>query len=214
MSGWQHRTRVQAGHRRSLDIDLVRFADTIDKNSLSRAMRARGATLITPQSAISAARINGLDLLTRTQDYTLDGVKVQCFTDPAGQRYAQGIQAVPGWQFGLMNLPTLFAMKSALLLKRARSRDFFDLMWFCQHGNTLADIVAAAQAADEAPDVPTIVEHRLLGLLPLDAGDEGLDPVGVAVTVADIYRFFEDLVRQREIAEARAIISAAQRTPK
>ena len=59
---------LQAGHRRSLDIDLVRFSPTLDKQALFRALRAQGAELITPQSAISAARINGLALLTRVQD--------------------------------------------------------------------------------------------------------------------------------------------------
>lgn len=57
-----------------------------------------------------------------------------------------------------------------------------DRMWFCQHqGKALADIVAATQAADDSPDIPTVVEHKLLGLLPLDPDDEGLDPVGIEV---------------------------------
>lgn len=201
---------LQAGHRRSLDVDLVTFAETLDKNSLSRAMRALGAKLTTPQSMISAARINGVDLLARVQDYVLDGVKVQCFTDPAGQRFAPGIQPVAGWRFGLADLPTIFAMKSALLTKRARSRDYFDLMWFCQHGKTLADIVASAQEADDSPEVPVIVEHKLLGLIPLDADDEGLDPVGVEVSPADINRFFEELVQQREIEEAKVLLANAR----
>lgn len=41
---------LQAGHRRSLDVDLVTFAETLDKNDLSRAMRALGAKLTTPHS--------------------------------------------------------------------------------------------------------------------------------------------------------------------
>ena len=199
---------LQAGHRRSLDLDLVLFAPTLDKNGLSRAMRALGGALVTPPSAITTARINGVDLLARVQDYVLDGVKVQCFTDPAGQRFSAGIQALAGWRFGLMDLPNLFAMKSALLLKRSRSRDYFDLMWFCQHGKTLADIVVAAQAVDDSPEVPTVVEHKLLGLLPLDPDDEGLDPVDVAVSVIDIYRYFEDQVQQQEVAEARRLLSS------
>lgn len=205
---------LQAGHRRSLDLDLAVFAATLDKNKLFHAMRAHGATLITPQSAISTARINGADLLARVQDYVLDGVKVQCFSLPEGQRFAAGIQSVAGWRFGLMDTPTLFAMKSALLLKRSRSRDYFDLMWFCQHGRTLADIVAAAQEADDAPEVPTLVEHKLLGLMPLDADDEGLDPVGVEVTPTDIYRFFEARVQQEEVAKARVILSGGDIRPK
>lgn len=198
---------LQVGHRRSLDIDLATFGKTLDKNGLSRAMRAKGATLVTPPSMISTARINGIDLLAHVQDYVLDGVKVQCFANPAGQRFASGVQAVAGWRFGLMDLPTLFAMKSALLLKRSRARDYFDLMWFCQHGKTLDDIVAAAQAADDAPEVPTLVEHKLLGLLPLDPEDEGLDPIGIDIAPADIYRFFEELVQAGEVAQANVILA-------
>lgn len=203
---------LQAGHRRSLDIDLVTFGKILDKNRLFGAMQARGATLVTPQSMISTAKINGIDLLSHVQDYVLDGVKIQCFVDPRGQRYASGVMGIAGWSFGLADLPALFAMKSALLTMRSRSRDYFDLMWFCQNQNkTLADIVAAAQAADESPDVPILVEHKLLGLIPLDADDEGLDPVGVAVSVADIYRFFEGLVQAREVAQAHAILAGKSR---
>ncbi len=119
---------------------------------------------------------------------------------------APGSQPVEGWSFELMNLDGLFAMKSALLLKRARSRDYFDLMWFCQHGKTLDDILAAARMADDAPDTPVVVEHKLLSLLPLDAEDEGLDPVGLTITLADIHAFFESLVQAREIAEARKLL--------
>jgi hypothetical protein len=199
---------LQMGHRRSLDIDLVTFDKMLDKNGLSRAMRAKGATLVTPPSMISTAKINGIDLLSHVQDYVLDGVKVQCFAQPAGQRWASGVQVIAGWRFGLMDLPTLFAIKSALLLKRSRSRDYFDLMWFCQHqGKTLADIVVAAQAADDSPEVPTVVEHKLLGLLPLDPDDEGLDPVEVEVTPADIYRYFEDGIVRHEIARTHALLT-------
>ena len=200
---------LQAGHRRSLDIDLVTFDASLDKKGLFKAMRAQGAVLVTPQSMISAAKINGIDLLALVQDYVLDGVKVQCFTDPHGQRHAEGIQAVAGWRFGLADLPTLFAMKSAQLLKRSRSRDYFDLMWFCRHRDkTILDIVAAAQAADDGPEVATLVEHKLLGLMPLDTDDEGLDPVGVEITPGDIYRYFEESVVQREVAQAHDILAA------
>lgn len=201
---------LQAGHRRSLDVDLVSFGDSLDKAALFRAMRALDAELITPQSAISAARINGLDLLTRVQDYVLDGVKVQCFTHPEGLQYLPGCQPVEGWTFALMSLDGLFAMKSALLLKRSRSRDYFDLMWFCQHGKTLADVVAAARLADDAPDTSIVVEHKLLGLLPLDADDEGLDPVGLTISQADIHAFFESLVQAGEVAEARRLLEQRQ----
>lgn len=192
----------QSGQTRAQLADVMGVAKALDKNGLSKAMRAQGATLVTPPSMISAARIDGIDLLAQ----------VQCFASPSGQRFVSGVQAVAGWRFGLMDLPTLFAMKSALLLKRSRSRDYFDLMWFCQHqGKTLVDIVAAAQAADDSPEVPTVVEHKLLGFLPLDPEDEGLDPVDVVVTVADIYRYFEGMVLASEILAARKLVESIRR---
>lgn len=50
------------------------------------------------------------------------------------------------------------------------------------------------------------MEHKLLGLIPPDADDEGLDPVGVNVSVADIYCFFEAQVQTREVQQAREIL--------
>lgn len=80
-------------------------------------------------------------------------------------------------------------------------------MWLCQHqGKTPADILAAARAADEGPEVPVLIEHKLLGLLPLDADDEGLDPADVGITLATIHAYFEEQVQAREIAQARALI--------
>lgn len=204
---------LQAGHRRSLDIDLIHFGQQLEKNRLYQAMRQHGATLITPQSMISTAKINGFDLLAHVQDYALDGVKVQCFVDPQSARYSTGLQTIPGWRFGLADLPTLFRMKSALLTKRSRSRDYYDLQWFCQHGKTLAEIITAAQEADDSPETATLVEHKLLGLIPLDSDDEGLDPVNVQTTIADIYRYFEMQVQKSEIAIALQILSQQQPQP-
>jgi hypothetical protein len=199
---------LQAGHRRSLDIDLMTFKPSLDKNGLFKALRAQGATLVTPQSMISSAKINGIDLLALVQDYVLDGVKVQCFVGSQGQQHPEGVQRVADWRFGLADLPSLFAMKSALLLKRSRSRDYFDLMWFCQYQDkTIMDIVVAAQAADDGPEVATLVEHKLLGLMPLDADDEGLDPVGVEITPEAIYRYFEKDIVRREVAQAHEILA-------
>ena len=198
---------LQTGHRRSLDIDLAFFGPRLNKNALYQAMRQLGASLITPQTMISTAKINGIDLLSYAQDYVLDGVKVQCFAHPHGALYEQGQQSIPEWVFTLADLPSLFKMKSALLAQRTRSRDLFDLMCFCQQGKTLADIIAAAQEANDSPETPTLVEHKLLGLLPLDMDDEGLDPVDVDISLADIYRYFENQVQATEIAIAQEILA-------
>lgn len=48
---------------------------------------------------------------------------------------------------------------------------------------------------------------ELLGLIPLDADDEGLNPVGVQVSVADIYQFFESRIQAREVQQAREILA-------
>jgi hypothetical protein len=52
-----------------------------------------------------------------------------------------------------------------------------------------------------------VVEHKLLGMIPLDVNDEGLDPVGVGDAVGGgILRFFDELVQEREVAKARVIL--------
>lgn len=190
------------------------FDDRLEKRSLNRAMRNLGATLVTPPSMISAARINGIDLLALVQDYVLDGVKVQFFVNPRARRLSSEALNIAGWRFKLMAPAGLFALKSALLLRRARSRDYFDLMWFCTHaGKTLEDIVEAARLEDDSPEVPAVVEHKLLGLIPVDPDDEGLDPLGPNLSLGDIYRFFEAEVSRREVATARALLANARRGP-
>ena len=76
---------LQAGHHRSLDVDLVTFAPTLDKNGLFRAMRARGATLVTPQSMISTAKINGVDD-TRLNRRYMNGATVNTSSDTPNVR--------------------------------------------------------------------------------------------------------------------------------
>jgi hypothetical protein len=56
----------------------------------------------------------------------------------------------------------------------------------------------------------TVVEHKLLGLIPLDADDEGLDPIGVEVTVKDIFQFFEELMHQCEVIEACTLLAGGE----
>ena len=61
------------------------FAPTLDKNGLSRAMRARGATLVTPQSMISTAKINGVDD-TRLNRRYMNGATVNTSRDTPNVR--------------------------------------------------------------------------------------------------------------------------------
>ena len=42
--------------------------------------------------------------------------------------------------------------------------------------------------------------------MPLDADDQGLDPVGANVALADIHSFFEGQVQAREVREARRML--------
>ena len=46
-----------------------------------------------------------------------------------------------------------------------------------------------------------------LALQKLGADDEGFDPIGINITPADIFNYFEAQVQQREIALARTLLA-------
>lgn len=72
---------VHIDHRTSFDIDLCYAQPNLPPQLLS-VFKALGAKLTTSQAQIVQARINGWNLLTRMQEWSLDGVKLQIFADP------------------------------------------------------------------------------------------------------------------------------------
>ena len=67
----------------------------------------------TPQSMISTAKINGsIDLLAHVRITLLNGVRFSVSQSLLDSAIAQGIQAVKGWRFRLMNPCRIISMKA------------------------------------------------------------------------------------------------------
>lgn len=196
---------LQIDHRKSEDLDFWLPAGRLDKSALAaivRDLKQRGLRVepATAHDRIVQARINGVDLLAVAQDYAINGSKVTFFTrnDDAFMHFDTFARLTDsGTAFRILGQEGVFAMKSYVIHKRARSRDLFDLMTFVKAGKTIGDILRAAADADPAC-LPEYAKSVLTGLVPLDKDDEGFDTVGVQVSVEEIYRFFSHAIDAHE----------------
>lgn len=204
------------GHRKSLDLDFSCYGGRLavpEIESLLAAFRESGRSveLVTPQSQVVAARINGLRLLDFARDYMIDKVKVQFFA-PRDASQAAYFDAFPridlGKGFSLMCRDGILAMKSAILEQRVRSRDLFDLMHMLKHDGYRIDDVFA-RAKEVSPDA-NLEAHKsaLLGVTPLDEDDEGFEAVGVQTSIEEIYGFFAREVDDYEQRVAAALAAS------
>jgi predicted nucleotidyltransferase component of viral defense system len=198
---------LHIGHRLSNDLDFI-FCDRHGKlptariDALIRSLRDQGckADLVIDSAQESAFRINsGERLSDYARDYNIEGVKVTFFAASPQQqpkRFAFW-QSCPrdlqkGCAFAVLALDALKTAKTVVLQDRVRSRDLFDLMVLMRdHGYTIeAFFDTIARLADGTQDGE--MERLILrGLIPLDKRDEGLDAVGVAVSVKEIYAVFD-----------------------
>lgn len=200
---------LQIGHRRSEDLDFWLPAERMDKGIVSAIVRMAQeagfeAQLVTPHHQIVAEKINGRDMLSRSQDYVIGGVKVTFFarTDVAYRHFdALTRIADSGCSFRVMGEEGLFSMKSYVIHQRVRSRDLFDLKTFMLHDKSIDDILQAGITADPACS-PEYAKSVLIGDVPLDKEDEGFDSVGVTESIQDIYTFFKTAVNDYEQAIA------------
>ena len=171
----------------------------------------------------STFRINsGERLSDYARDYNVDGVKVTFFAaNPNEQpkRFAFW-QSCPrdmqkGCVFAVLSLDALKTAKTLVLQDRVRSRDLFDLMVLMRdHGYTVeAFFDTIARVADGTQDGE--LERLILrGLIPLDKRDEGLDAVGVGVSMYEIYSFFDARLTEYEATVHAAHLRDASNVPR
>lgn len=204
---------LQVGHRRSEDLDFWMPSNAMNTQAISRLIRnldeAQFTTsLLIPHHKIVTAKINGVDLLERVQDYAINGVKVTFFSRfDLPFQYFNSLErmAEPGTSFQIMRSDSIFDMKSFLIHKRVRSRDLFDLKTFLDNGRTIAEVLAASRKADPATS-PEYAKSVLIGQVPLDEDDEGFESIGVTQTIDDIYAFFRTEIDKHEQQIAQQIL--------
>ncbi|MFM9972584.1 MAG: nucleotidyl transferase AbiEii/AbiGii toxin family protein [Burkholderiales bacterium] len=207
---------LQIGHRMSQDLDFYFPGDVLPQRVLRStlaAARAKGFTtldMLSP-SAVQQTRINhATDLHDWVQDWSIGGVKVsfstfEGFNEPMHVVASYPRVAGTDTSFSILGIEGLFAAKAALLARRVRSRDLFDLKALLdQHGYSIRQLFAAIRRVDPSTN-PDIHRDVLRGLVPLDADDEGFAAIGVQISVDDLYRFFRGRIDAFEREEAKRI---------
>lgn len=205
---------IQVRHRLSEDLDFWFPGSEMSKQRVAAVLLELEAKdfeheMVTPAWKISQSKINGIDLLSKSQDHVIGGVKVTFFArdDAPYANFAKMPRIEDASTFTVAHEETIFKMKSWLISQRVRSRDLFDLMTFVQRGWSVGNILDAGTQADPLFQVE-YAKDVLTGNVPVDAEDEGFDSIGVKLSIDDIHQFFLDEVNRYEVEIAASIINS------
>lgn len=204
---------LHVGHRLSMDLDFCSFDEILPSYKIDQfiqSLKNLGHQVfdVTEPNRKAQFKINtGKNLDDYARDYVIDGVKVTFFAFDADKKTKHFLadQKVlsDGSAFKIMELDGLFATKSLLPEKRSKSRDLYDLWYLISHkGFTVAEMFEII----ENYSASGIIDHTiyvLTGESPIDeAADEGLDSVGVKMSLKELYAFFEEAVSKYQQLEA------------
>lgn len=201
---------LQIGHRFSLDFDFATFEEKLPTRKIDALVsRLKFAdhevSLITDPATISQFKINtGKDLLQYARDYTMNGVKVT-FTvhGRTKQQRAYFSRAVKirtaGRYFDILGLDAMKTAKTLVLADRVRARDLFDLMVLMRsYDYSVAEAMKIVESLGHNDD-PEYYKAVMIGSIPLDQEDEGLDAINVKVTPDEMYAFFDKRIADYEL---------------
>lgn len=200
---------LQLGHRYSLDFIFATFDERLPTQRIEMLvsrMKTDGhdVHLITDWAQASQFKINtGESLLHFARDYVMNGVKVTFFShgkNPSQREYyrAASKTCMSGHSFDILGLAGLKTAKTLVLADRVRSRDLFDLMVLMRDCDYSMDEAMKIVARLGHNDDPEYYKAVMTGLIPLDRGDEGLEPVDVTITPSDLYAFFDERLAEYE----------------
>lgn len=206
------------GHRRSNDLDFAVIGDqlpVVQIDSLIAELKSVGmpVQLITDPAQIANFKIaTGKRLLNYVRDYMFGDTKVTFFAmgakqTPGFMSYMQRAERLQTEEvaFGILGLEGLKVSKAVVIGQRVRSRDLFDLYVLVHdHGYSVRQLLEDAKRYGTVDD-PEYYKAVLRGEVPLDEDDEGLEPVGVPVTMDAIYGYFNERISLLEIEEASRI---------
>jgi predicted nucleotidyltransferase component of viral defense system len=206
------------GHRLSNDLDFAFYGDQLPTgqiDSLVSELKALGVPiqLITDANAISSFRIaTGKRLLNYARDYIVGDTKLTFFAMGSKQtpifvdylKQARFLQ-LENVSFSILGLDGLKATKAVVIGQRTRSRDLYDLLVLARDHSYSVELILQDAQQYGTNDDPEYYKAVLRGDIPLDQDDEGLEAVGVQVSLDDIYAYFDERLSQLEIAEAERI---------
>ncbi|MCX6751583.1 MAG: nucleotidyl transferase AbiEii/AbiGii toxin family protein [Candidatus Nomurabacteria bacterium] len=116
---------LQAGHRRSVDLDFFTEKKKFDEKKIEKLLNNQGKWITT---SLSSGTLYG----------EFFGAKMSFIA------YPFFIPAIPARKYGTVAMMTpldIAVMKIIAISQRGRKRDFFDLYWICQNVQPLSKII-------------------------------------------------------------------------
>ncbi len=116
---------LQAGHRKSVDLDFFTERKNFDEKKIEKLLNSRGEWITT---SLSDGTLYGEFL----------GAKMSFIA------YPFFLPVTPMRKYGTVAMVTpldIAVMKIIAISQRGRKRDFFDLYWICQNVQTLSEII-------------------------------------------------------------------------
>ena len=177
-------------HRKSEDIDFAIAAAKLPRAIVDNILAGLNNPLcITPLSARDDFLNDGIDVDDYHQDWLVDGVKLSFFTYGSSEYHRQVLMdGSDDSRIGHITIPhvkTIARTKCHALAHRIKSRDLYDALQIInQKVMSFGEVIAEMQRSQPHLTYEMAVYRVLDWKIP--ETDEGLLPVGVQVSIADI----------------------------
>lgn len=149
---------LQAGHRRSVDLDFFTAQKTFDEKKIEESFSNRGEWVTT---SLSEGTVYG----------EFFGGKISLISYP----FFRPARPMPAFGTVAMLAPADIAvMKIVAISQRGKKRDFFDLYWLCRNVRPLGDIIASVNQQYIVRQNPA---HILKSLVYFSDAEDDPDPV-------------------------------------
>lgn len=203
---------MRLGHRMSEDIDFAIGTLRLPTDKISVLMRRlndAGCEVVDvlSESARDDFENDGLDIENYQQDWLVNGAKLTFFTF-GNNEYEQKTISDSSYDvfdgIKIASLDTIAKTKCHALTKRTKSRDLFDVYHLIQVGAlNVESVIAEMQKFNSSMTYETCV-HRIVDKQ-IQADDEGLNSVGVSISIGDIRKRLSENLTVMETSIAREI---------
>lgn len=204
---------MRIGHRSSEDLDFAIGAARLPAKKI-RTLLGRLAQAgfdivdVTNPGARDDFENDGLEIENYQQDWLVGDTKLTFFTYGNNEHEQKTISESCFDVFEgikIASIDTIAKTKCLAVTRRTKSRDLFDIYHLIQTGNlTIESVIVEMQQTNSYLSYENCV-HRILEK-PIQKDDEGLNPIGVDISVEKIREYLSDRIDELEIKISKKLL--------